>query len=450
MNITQAEIKQIRSLREKKFRDAYGLFVVEGEKMVQEALMSGFKLSDKQAQAILDLRLQRLTGLEREKIEEEYQETLKAIEEYKAILADEQKILNIIKDELTAVKDKYGDDRRTKLTIDTSEIDVEDLIAEEDVVITLTHNNYIKRMPLDTYRRQNRGGKGIKGMTKLDEDQIEKLLMTGTHDYVLFFTNRGRVFKLKGYEIPEASRIARGTALVNLLQLESEERVTAMIRMENFHNDKYLFMAAKSGTIKKTSVTEFNNLRKSGLKAIVLRDDDELIDVKAIKSEEKIILITKKGMGVRFDEDDIRPLGRVSMGVRGIKLAENDQVISMQAQSQGDLLLIVSENGLGKRIDPEEFTVHHRGGKGVTSYRITEKSGEVVAAKFVDENDELMIITSEGIIIRMPVNGISINGRNASGVKLVNMDEGVKVASIARIYEEMIEKNDEDEETEED
>lgn len=421
----------------------------ESVAVAKEGLIKAFGLTDVQAQAIVDMRLRTLTGLERDKLQKEYEELMKKIEELKAILADEKLLLGVVKDEIIIIRDKFGDERRTSIGIDDDEITEEDMIKRENVVLAMTNLGYIKRMTLDNFRSQARGGKGIKGMTKLDEDQIEKILMTGTHDYVMFFTNRGRVFRLKGYEIPEASRIARGTALVNLLQLESEERVTAMIRMENFHHDKYLFMATKGGTIKKTPVTEFTNLRKNGLKAIVLRDDDELIDVKPVKSEEKILLITKNGLGIRFDEDNVRSMGRASMGVIGIRLSDDDQVVSMQAQSQGDLLLIVSENGLGKRTDPEEFTVHHRGGKGMTSYKITDKSGNVVSAKFVDENDELMIITSEGVIIRIPVSGISITSRNASGVKLVNMDEGVKVASIARITEDMIETDTDENEPDE-
>ena len=416
----------------------------ESVAVAKTRLMEAFGLSEPQAQAIVDMRLRALTGLEREKLQNEYDELMKRIGELKAILADEKVLLGVVRDEISVIRDKYGDDRRTSIGIDDEEILDEDLIKRENTVIALTQMGYIKRMTMDNFRSQNRGGRGIKGMTKLDEDVIVKLMMANTHDYIMFFTSRGRVYRLKGYEIPEASRIARGTALVNLLQLDGDERVTAMITVENYIKHKYLIMATKNGLVKKTNITDYDNVRKSGLIAIALREDDELIDVKAIRREENILLITRKGMGIRFCEDNVRPTGRASMGVTGIRLGKDDYVVSMQSESQGDNLLIVSEKGLGKRTDAEEFTLQHRGGKGVKCYKITAKTGDIVGAKFVDENDELMIITTEGIIIRMPVKEISILKRITSGVKLINLDEGSYAASIARITESMIEQNEED------
>ncbi|MBQ5503393.1 MAG: DNA gyrase subunit A, partial [Selenomonas sp.] len=346
--------------------------------IAKEALMTGFKLSDKQAQAILDLRLQRLTGLEREKIEEEYQETLKAIENFKAILADEQKILNIIKEELTAVKEKYGDDRRTKLTIDTSEIDVEDLIAEEDVVITLTHNNYIKRMPLDTYRRQNRGGKGIKGMGTKETDFVENMLITTTHHTILFFTTRGRVYSLKAYEIAESSRTAKGTAIINLLQLEQGEKITAVIQVKGFDPDRYLFMATRKGIVKKTSLSEFSNLRKNGLNAINLDDDDDLMGVKFTDGESYLMLGTKLGKAIAFSEDDVRAMGRMARGVKGITLSDGDEVVGMDILVRNAEVLTVTECGYGKRTSTDEYRAQTRGGNGLINMKVTEKTGCVV------------------------------------------------------------------------
>ena len=401
--------------------------------IAKEALMSGFKLSDKQAQAILDLRLQRLTGLEREKIEEEYQETLKAIEEYKAILADEQKILNIIKDELTAVKDKYGDDRRTKLTIDTSEIDVEDLIAEEDVVITLTHNNYIKRMPLDTYRRQNRGGKGIKGMATKETDFVENLLITTTHHTILFFTTRGRVYSLKAYEIAEASRTAKGTAIINLLQLDQGEKITAVIQVKGFDPDRYLFMATRKGIVKKTSLSEFSNLRKNGLNAINLDDDDDLMGVKFTDGESYLMLGTKLGKAIAFSEDDVRAMGRMARGVKGITLADGDEVVGMDILVRNAEVLTVTEYGYGKRTSTDEYRAQTRGGKGLINMKVTEKTGQVVGIKVVRPEHELMLITNDGIVIRTNVSDISVISRNTQGVKLMTTAENDKVASMATL-----------------
>ncbi|MBQ1614838.1 MAG: DNA gyrase subunit A, partial [Selenomonas sp.] len=366
--------------------------------IAKEALMTGFKLSDKQAQAILDLRLQRLTGLEREKIEEEYQETLKAIENFKAILADEQKILNIIKEELTAVKEKYGDDRRTKLTIDTSEIDVEDLIAEEDVVITLTHNNYIKRMPLDTYRRQNRGGKGIKGMGTKETDFVENMLITTTHHTILFFTTRGRVYSLKAYEIAESSRTAKGTAIINLLQLEQGEKITAVIQVKGFDPDRYLFMATRKGIVKKTSLSEFSNLRKNGLNAINLDDDDDLMGVKFTDGESYLMLGTKLGKAIAFSEDDVRAMGRMARGVKGITLSDGDEVVGMDILVRNAEVLTVTECGYGKRTSTDEYRAQTRGGKGLINMKVTEKTGCVVGIKVVRPDHELMLITTDGIV----------------------------------------------------
>lgn len=401
--------------------------------IAKEALMSGFKLSDKQAQAILDLRLQRLTGLEREKIEEEYQETLKAIEEYKAILADEQKILNIIKDELTTVKEKYGDDRRTKLTIDTSEIDVEDLIAEEDVVITLTHNNYIKRMPLDTYRRQNRGGKGIKGMGTKETDFVENLLITTTHHTILFFTTRGRVYSLKAYEIAESSRTAKGTAIINLLQLDQGEKITAVIQVKGFDPDRYLFMATRKGIVKKTSLSEFSNLRKNGLNAINLDDDDDLMGVKFTDGESYLMLGTKLGKAIAFSEDDVRAMGRMARGVKGITLADGDEVVGMDILVRNAEVLTVTEGGYGKRTSTEEYRAQTRGGKGLINMKVTEKTGQVVGIKVVRPEHELMLITTDGIVIRTNVSDISVISRNTQGVKLMTTAENDKVASMATL-----------------
>ncbi len=401
--------------------------------IAKEALMTGFKLSDKQAQAILDLRLQRLTGLEREKIEEEYQETLKAIEEFKAILADNQKILNIIKEELTAVKEKYGDERRTKLTIDTSEIDVEDLIAEEDVVITLTHNNYIKRMPLDTYRRQNRGGKGIKGMGTKETDFVENLLITTTHHTILFFTTRGRVYSLKAYEIAESSRTAKGTAIINLLQLEQEEKITAVIQVKGFDPDRYLFMATRKGIVKKTSLSEFSNLRKNGLNAINLDDDDDLMGVKFTDGESYLMLGTKLGKAIAFSEDDVRAMGRMARGVKGITLSDGDEVVGMDILVRNAEVLTVTECGYGKRTSTEEYRAQTRGGKGLINMKVTEKTGQVVGIKVVRPEHELMLITTDGIVIRTNVSDISVISRNTQGVKLMTTAENDKVASMATL-----------------
>ncbi len=413
--------------------------IIRGSANVAEAktqLMERFGLSDAQAQAIVDMRLRALTGLEREKIENEYKELQARISELKAILADEKKLLTVIKDEMTIIADKYGDDRRTAIGYD-DDMSMEDLIPDEDTVIAMTHLGYIKRMDVDNFRAQNRGGKGIKGMQTIEEDYIEDLLMTTNHHYVMFFTNTGRVYRLKAYEIPEAGRTARGTAIVNLLQLQPEEKITAIIPMREYNEDKYLFMATKGGMVKKTPMCEYENVRKNGLQAIVLRENDELIEVKATDNQEDIFLITKNGMCIRFHETDVRVTGRVSMGVIGMRFDEEDEVIGMQMASQGESLLVVSENGMGKRTVISEFSAQNRGGKGVICYKITEKTGCLIGAKLVDDGREIMMITTGGIVIRMVVDDISVIGRNTSGVKLmaIDHDSDIKVASIAKVRE---------------
>ena len=396
-------------------------------------LMERFDLSDAQAQAIVDMRLRALTGLEREKLENEYKELMARIEQLKAILADRKVLLGVIRREILTVSEKYGDDRRTSIGFDEYDLSMEDLIPRENTVITMTKLGYIKRMTVDNFRSQNRGGKGIKGMQTIEDDYIEELLMTTTHHYLMFFTNTGRVYRLKAYEIPEASRTARGTAIVNLLQLQPGEKITAVIPMRKYEKGHYLFMATKKGLVKKTPLEEYENVRKTGLAAIALRDDDELIEVKTTDNEKEIILVTKFGQCIRFKENDVRTTGRVSMGVRGINLLDGDEVVSMQICTQGDYLLVVSENGMGKRTPMAEFTVQLRGGKGVKCYKITEKTGNLIGSKAVNEDNEIMMITTEGIIIRTPCSGISVMGRITSGVKLMDVDGEIKVASIAKV-----------------
>ncbi len=410
--------------------------IIRGSQTVQIAkaeLMERFGLSDVQAQAIVDMRLRALTGLEREKLEAEYKELMKMIGELEAILADRKLLLGVIKKEIIVIRDKYGDERRTSIGFDEFDISMEDLIPKEDVVITMTKLGYIKRMSNDTFKAQNRGGKGIKGMQTLEEDYVEELFMSNTHHFIMFFTNTGRVYRLKGYEIPEASRTSRGTAIINLLQLMPGEKITAVIPIEYYSEESYLVMATKNGLIKKTPLREYMNVRKIGLAAITLREDDELIEVKFTDSRQEIILATKYGQCIRFKEGDVRATGRTSMGVRGINLADRDEVIGMQLVIQGSYLLIVSEKGMGKRTIMNEFTAQNRGGKGVKCYKITEKTGNVVGIKAVDEEDEIMIINTEGIIIRMLCSGISILGRVTSGVKLINLKDGDIVASIAKV-----------------
>ncbi|MBD5157435.1 MAG: DNA gyrase subunit A [Butyrivibrio sp.] len=421
--------------------------------LAKEKLMERFGLSDAQSQAIVDMRLKALTGLEREKLEEEYKELMKKIEELKAILADEKKLLMVIREEISAISDKYGDDRRTAIGFDEFDISMEDLIPDESTVITMTNLGYIKRMTPDNFRSQNRGGKGIKGMQTIEDDYIEDILMTTTHHVILLFTNKGRVYKLKAYEIPEASRTARGTAIVNLLQLMPEEKISAIVPVNGIRDEEYIFMATKSGIVKKTMSREYANIRKTGIQAITLRDSDELIEVKAVEDDKEVFLVTKYGQCIRFKTTDVRPTGRSAMGVIGMNLTDGDEVVGMQLDSQGDALLIVSEYGLGKRTPTSEFTVQHRGGKGIKCYRINEKSGNVIGVKAVSSTREIMLITTEGIIIRMEVSGISTLGRITSGVKLINLDKGVKVAKVAKVREEALSDGEDaeasDEETEE-
>ena len=437
--------------------------IIRGSESVAQAkaqLMERFGLSDAQAQAIVDMRLRALTGLEREKIENEYKELQIRIAELKAILEDEKKLLGVIKEEISVIAQKYGDDRRTSIGYD-DDVSMEDLIPDEDTVVAMTHLGYIKRMSVDNFKSQNRGGKGIKGMQTIEEDYIEDLLMTTNHHYMMFFTNTGRVYRLKAYEIPEAGRTARGTAIVNLLQLLPGEKITAIIPMREYNEEKYLFMSTKGGMVKKTPMCEYENVRKNGLQAIVLKEQDELIEVKATDNTEDIFLISKNGMCIRFHETDVRVTGRVSMGVIGMRLEEGDEVIGMQMASQGDTLLVVSENGMGKRTMISDFNAQYRGGKGVLCYKITEKTGNLIGAKLVNDGREIMLITTEGIIIRMSVDDISIIGRNTSGVKLmsIDVDSDIKVASIAKVREsvtkdsniyneEYIEEESEEEESE--
>jgi DNA gyrase subunit A len=405
--------------------------------IAKERLIEKFGLTEVQAQAIVDMRLRALTGLEREKLENEFKELMAKIEEYKAILADVKKLLSVIKEEIVLIRDKYGDDRRTAIGFDELDISMEDLIPRENTVIAMTKLGYIKRMTVDNFKSQNRGGKGIKGMQTIEEDFIEDLLMTTTHHYIMFFTNKGRAYRLKAYEIPESSRISRGTAIVNLLQLLPEEKITAIIPLKEYKDNRFLFMATKKGIVKKTPIKEYENIRKSGIQAINLREDDDLIEVKSTNDKKDIILVTKEGQCIRFNEKDVRPTGRTSMGVIGMNLTDDDEIVGMQLNTQGEYLLIVSENGMGKTTSMEEFTVQRRGGKGVKCYKITEKTGYVVGVKAVDQDNEIMIITTEGILIRLMVNGISILGRITSGVKLINMDKDndITVASIAKVRE---------------
>ena len=413
----------------------------ENVAIAKATLIERFGLSDIQSQAIVDMRLRALTGLEREKIEAEYKDLMVRIEELKEILADEKKLLMVIRNEMTAIADKYGDDRRTVIGIDDSEISMEDIIADESTVITMTNLGYIKRMTPDNFKSQNRGGKGIKGMQTIEDDYIEDILMTTTHHVILMLTNKGRVYKLKAYEIPEASRTARGTAIVNLLQLMPGEKISAIVPVDGIKDDEYLFMATKNGIVKKTSSKEYENIRKTGIQAITLRDNDELIEAKSVDNEKEIFLVTKYGQCIRFKSTDVRPTGRSAMGVIGMNLTPGDEVVGMQLDSQGDTLLIVSEYGLGKRTPIDEFTVQNRGGKGIKCYKVNEKSGNVIGVKAVSDTREIMLIITEGIVIRMEVSGISTLGRITSGVKLINLDEGVKVAKVAKVREEDIEED---------
>lgn len=425
--------------------------IIRASKNTQEAkegLITAFGLTEVQAQAIVDMRLRALTGLERARLQGEYDELVNKIRELKAILGDRNLLLRVIRQEILLIAEKYGDDRRTSIGFDEYDLSMEDLIPKENTVIAMTKLGYIKRMTVDNFRSQNRGGKGIKGMATIHNDYMEELLMTTTHHYLMFFTNMGRVYRLKAYEIPEESRTARGTAIVNLLSLQAEEKITAVIPVNEFKAGEFLFMATRKGVVKKTPIEDYSNVRKTGLAAISLRDDDELIEVKFTDGKKDVILITKFGQCIRFHESDVRQTGRVSMGVRGINLQDEDEVIGMQLSCQGDYLLIVSEKGMGKRTSVGEFTCQNRGGKGVKCYKITEKTGNVVGVKAVNEENEIMLITTEGIIIRLECKDISILGRITSGVKLMNLKNDITVASIAKVREKEEESEETEEETE--
>ena len=414
-------------------------------------LIERFGLDDVQAQAIIDMRLRALTGLEREKLESEYAELQKKIAEYKAILADKNLLLGVIKKEILLIRDKYGDERRTSIGFDEFDISMEDLIPVENTVIAMSHLGYIKRMTIDNFKNQHRGGKGIKGMQTIEEDYIENLFMATTHHYLMFFTNLGKVYRMKAYEIPEASRTSRGTAIINLLQLLPDEKISAVISIKEFEEDKYLFMATKDGTVKKTPILEYANIRKTGLQAITLRDGNELIEVKVTDNNRDIFLVTKRGQCIRFNEKDVRTTGRTSIGVRGMKIDEGDEVVAMQMDIQGPNLLMVSEFGMGKRTSIDEFAPQFRGGKGVKCYKITEKTGNVIGCKAVEPGTEIMLITTEGIIIRIGVDDISQLGRVTSGVKLMNLDSSkdIRIASIARVHEEETDEDETEEESSE-
>ena len=412
--------------------------IIRASKNTAEAknsLIERFELTDAQAQAIVDMRLRALTGLEREKIENEYAELQKKIEEYKAILADRKVLLGVIKEEIILIRDKYGDERRTSIGYDEYDISMEDMIPHENTIITMTKLGYIKRMTVDNFKSQHRGGKGIKGMQTIEDDYIDDMIMTTTHHYIMFFTNTGRVYRIKAYEIPESSRTARGTAIINLLQLMPGEKITAVIPFKEYEEDKYLCLVAKLGIAKKAQLLEYFNSRKSGMQAINLRDDDELIEVKITDNKKDIIMVTKHGQCIRFHEKDVRTTGRNSMGVIGMNLSYDDEVVAMQLNTQGTQLLLVSEYGMGKCTNIEEFTAQHRGGRGIKCYKITEKTGNVVAAKAVNSDNEVMLITTEGIIIQIMVDEISISGRITSGVKLIDLDPNkeIVVASITKV-----------------
>ena len=418
--------------------------IIRGSRTTADAkknLIERFGLSDAQSQAIVDMRLRQLTGLAREDLEAEYADLMAKIDYLKSILADENKLLTVIKEEIEVIRDKFGDERRTKIGINVGDLSDEDLIPEEDTVVAMTNLGYIKRMTVDNFKSQNRGGKGIKGMQTIDKDFMKDMFMVSTHDYILFLTNTGRIYKLKCYEIPEAGRTARGMAIVNLLQLQPGEKISAMVQMKEFEEDKYLIMATKKGTIKKTPIMAYTNIRKSGIQAITLREDDELIDVIISDNNDNIMLITKKGQGIKFRETDVRETGRSAMGVRGIELNQDDEVISMQLESQGECVLIVSANGMGKRTPFTDFKLQNRGGKGVKCYKISDKTGEIVGAKAVNDGNEIMMITNEGIVIRMFVDDISILGRVTLGVKLMNTGDkdDIVVASITKVKESVTE-----------
>ena len=405
------------------------------EAIAKEALMDSFGLSDKQSQAILDMRLRRLTGLEREKLEEEYEALIKEINRFREILANERLVYQIIKEELIEIKEKYGDPRRTRIMPSADEIDIEDMIEEEDVVITLTHFGYIKRTPEYTYKTQKRGGKGIVALTTREEDFVEDLYITSTHDTILFFTNKGKVFSLKAYEIPEGGRQAKGTAIINLLNLTGDEKVNAIVPIDKNTTESNLVFITKEGIIKKTSLDNFENIRKNGIIAISLRDSDELIGVRKTNGNREMIVVTKKGMSIRFDENDVREMGRSAMGVKAISLRNNDQVVAMELVEEGKKLLVISEYGFGKRTSLDEYKIQNRGGKGLITYNIKEKTGDIVSAKVVDDNDELLIISFTGTIIRLIAKDISIMGRSTQGVTLMKMKDD-RVVAVAKYVEE--------------
>ncbi|HET7657783.1 MAG TPA: DNA gyrase subunit A [Bacillales bacterium] len=402
----------------------------------KNGLIERFKLSEEQAQAILDMRLQRLTGLERDKIESEYQDLVKLIAELRAVLADEQKVIQIIRDELTEIKERFNDERRTAISMDLQNIEDEDLIPQKNIVITITHNGYIKRLPIETYRLQKRGGRGIQGMGTNEDDFVEQLLTTNTHHTVLFFTNKGKVYRLKGYEIPEFSRTAKGIPIINLLQIEQDETVSAVIPIETFDSEHYLFFTTKKGISKRSDLASFANIRKGGLIAINLREDDELIGVRLTDGNQDIVIGTRNGMAIRFHESDVRVMGRTATGVKGITLGEKDEVVGMGILEGDEDILVVTENGYGKRTPAEGYRVQSRGGKGLITCNITEKNGPIVALKPVSLDDDLMIITVSGVIIRTEVGGISVTGRNTQGVRVIRINEGEKVATVARVMKE--------------
>ncbi len=414
------------------------------EAIAKQGLTERFGLSDRQTQAIVDMRLGRLTALERDKLETEYNEIMNKIQYYRSVLADDTLLFNIVKEELQVINNKFGDERKSEITTDEDDIDIEDLIEEEESVITLTHFGYIKRLPADTYKSQKRGCKGIAALSTREEDFVENLFITSTHNYILFFTNKGRVYRLKAYHIPEAGRTAKGTAIVNLLELESEEKITAIIPIAEYQEDAYLFMATKDGHVKKTELMQYNNIRRGGLAAVTLRENDELIDVRLTGGEQDVILVTRNGMSIRFKESDVRPLGRVSQGVIGINLEESDYVVGMATSRTDATLLVVTENGFGKRTELDEYKTQTRAGKGILTFRVTDRTGAVVGVKLVNETDDIMLISSDGTIIRTEVCGISILGRATQGVTLMRTSDGSRVVSIARI-----EAEDDDEQTEE-
>jgi len=414
------------------------------EAEAKERLMERFSFSEKQTQAIVDMRLGRLTGLERDKLEEEYNELLKKIAYFKEVLANESMVLKIIVDELDVIKQKYGDERRTKIIADQGEIDYEDMIQEEESAITMTHFGYIKRLPADTYKSQRRGGKGIMGITTREEDFVENLFITSTHNYILFFTNKGRVYRLKAYEIPETGRQAKGTAIVNLLQLNGDEKVTTVIPVEEYKEGLYLFMATKNGVVKKTDLMDYDNIRKGGLAAVALRDNDELIDVRLTDGASDIILVTKEGMSIRFFEKNVRPMGRVSQGVKGIDLQENDYVVGMSVCNENSYLLVVTEKGFGKRTELDEYKTQTRGGKGILTYKVTDRTGKIAGMKVVTDDEDIMLISSDGTIIRLNVQEVSILGRATQGVTLMRMDEDINVVSVENIARDDSSEEEED------